>query len=179
MPSAVREPATLPEKRSSISQDLAAVPITAAGFAPFGHVIEPSPDGAPVPDVDAALDLGGGRPRFYIMALRDRGLTVSRITRHANATQVLASASGESWLLAVAPPDAAAPAPDPAAIRAFVIPAGRAVLLSRGTWHAGPYFTSPTMNFFNLELEDTNLVDHDTCDLEARFGLAFTLCAAP
>jgi ureidoglycolate hydrolase len=179
MASAVPEPATLPEKRSTVSQDLVAAPITAAGFAPFGHLIEPSPDGAPVPDVDEALDLRGGRPRFYIMALPHRGLTFSLITRHANATQVLASASGESWLLGVAPPDAAAPVPDPAAIRAFAIPAGRAVLLSRGTWHAGPYFTAETMNFFNLELEDTNQVDHDTCDLAARFGITFTLCAAP
>jgi ureidoglycolate hydrolase len=175
MASASSDAALLPNKPAVASQDLMAVPVTAAGFAPFGWLIEPSRDGAPVADIDAALDLAGGRPRFYIMALPHRGLTFSRITRHARATQVLASASGESWLLGVAPPDAAAPAPDPAAIRAFIIPAGIAVLLSRGTWHAGPYFSAETMNFFNLELEDTNLVDHDTCDLATTFGLAFTL----
>ena len=160
---------------SPIAQALPALPITSASFAAFGFVVEPTPDGAPTPSVDGALDLSGGRPRFYIMALANRGLEVSRITRHSAATQVLASAGGESWLLAVAPPDAAATAPDPQAIRAFTVPGGVGVLLSRGTWHAGPYFETATMNFFNLELEDTNDADHHTCDLAASFGLTFML----
>jgi ureidoglycolate hydrolase len=150
---------------------LAVEPISALAFAPFGKLVEPMPDGAPAGDVDQALDLSGGRPRFYIMALEHRALTVSRITRHSQATQVLASAGGGSWLLAVAPPGTA-DAPDPAAIRAFRIPGTVAVLLSRGTWHAGPYFESPSMSFFNLELEDTNVVDHDTCDLASHFGIS-------
>lgn len=90
------------------------------------------------------------------------------------ADQALASASGEEWLLAVAPPSEAAE-PDPAMIRVFRIPRGVGVLLARGTWHACPYFEPAAMNFFNLELDDTNLVDHETCDLASRFGLAFTL----
>jgi ureidoglycolate hydrolase len=155
--------------------DLPALPITAAGFAPFGALIEPTPDGAPIPSVDSALDLSGGRPRFYIMALNNRGLAVSRITRHSAATQVLASTQGESWLLAVAPPDETRTTPDPEAIRAFTIPGGVGVLLSRGTWHAGPYFEPATMSFFNLELDDTNETDHFNCDLAASFGLTFML----
>ena len=161
------------------ARDLVAVPITAAGFAPFGKLIEPTPDGAPTLAVDSALDLAGGRPRFYIMALTHRGLGVSRITRHSAATQVLASANGESWLLAVAPPDEFATTPGLEAIRAFTIPGGVAVLLSRGTWHAGPYFESASMNFFNLELDDTNDHDHHSCDLAASFGLTFTLRPSP
>jgi ureidoglycolate hydrolase len=157
------------------ARDLPALPISAAGFAAFGQLIEPSPDGAPVETVDRALDLSGGRPRFYIMALAHRGLTFSRITRHAAATQVLASANGEKWLLAVAPPSPEAATPDPEAIRAFIIPGGVGVLLSRGTWHAGPYFEPAAMNFFNLELEDTNDTDHDSCDLAATFGASFRI----
>jgi ureidoglycolate hydrolase len=160
---------------SNSARELPAPPISAAAFAPFGALIEPTPDGAPLPAVDRALDLSGGRPRFYIMALTNRGLGVSSLNRHSAATQVLASASGESWLLAVAPPDEAATAPDPEAIRAFTIPGGVGVLLTRGTWHAGPYFEPHAMSFFNLELDDTNEVDHFTCDLEASFGLTFTL----
>ena len=160
---------------SPSARDLPALPVSAAAFAAFGKLIEPTPDGAPMPDVDRALDLSGGRPRFYIMALTNRGLLVSSLNRHGAATQVLASANGESWLLAVAPPDDAATAPDPEAIRAFTIPGGFGVLLHRGTWHAGPYFEPAAMNFFNLELDDTNEVDHFTCDLDASFGLTFTL----
>lgn len=156
------------------SKTLIAEPISAAAFAPYGKLVEPMPDGAPAGDVDQALDLSGGRPRFYIMALEHRPLNITRITRHSQVTQVLASVGGGSWLLAVAPPGETAE-PDPTTIRAFRIPGHVAVLLARGTWHAGPYFEPATMSFFNLELEDTNVVDHESCDLAARFGISFAL----
>jgi ureidoglycolate lyase len=169
------EPVFMPNNSANAPQLLVATPITADNFAPFGKLIEPTEDGTPAGEIDRALDLSGGRPRFYIMALDHRPLTVSRITRHVQATQVLAAVGGLPWLLAVAPKNAASDTPDPAAIRAFAIPGNVAVLLDRGTWHAGPYFESTTMSFFNLELDDTNVVDHETCDLAATFGLTFDL----
>jgi ureidoglycolate hydrolase len=80
-------------------------------------------------------------------------------------------------MLGVAPPDPARAEPDPAAIRAFRIPGDRAVKLHVGTWHAGPYFAAETADFYNLELADTNVVDHETCDLARSFGLAFSFGA--
>jgi hypothetical protein len=56
-------------------------------------------------------------------------------------------------------------------IVAFEIPGDVAVLLHRGTWHAGPFYDGPTMAFFNLELTDTNVADHDTSELDTRFGV--------
>ena len=50
-----------------------------------------------------------------------------------------------------------------------------ALMLARGTWHAGPLFDAPQADFFNLELADTNVVDHQSCDLRARFGLLLRL----
>jgi ureidoglycolate lyase len=176
MAQATAEPVQNGHSDQISSKTLVAEPISAAAFAPYGKLVEPMPDGAPAGDVDQALDLSGGRPRFYIMALEHRALTVSRITRHTRATQVLAAVGGGSWLLAVAPPGEASE-PDPAAIRAFLIPGTVAVLLSCGTWHAGPYFEPAAMSFFNLELEDTNVVDHETCDLAGRFGVSFALQA--
>jgi hypothetical protein len=39
------------------------------------------------------------------------------------------------------------------------------VKLERGTWHAGPLFVgSAHADFYNLELSDTNVVDHNTHD---------------
>jgi ureidoglycolate lyase len=173
--SAAAESVYMPNSAPFTTEDLIAEPITAAAFSAFGKLIEAMPDGAPAGDVDRALDLSSGTPRFYIMALTHRPLTVSRITRHGEATQVLASVGGATWLLAVAPPTPGEAAPDPEAIRAFVIPGDVAVLLSRGTWHAGPYFEPAEVSFFNLELEDTNVVDHETCDLAESFGVTFTL----
>jgi ureidoglycolate lyase len=155
-------------------------PVSAAAFAPFGTLIEPGEDGVPFGPADAALQLGQGTPRFYTMRLPNRGMQVRQITRHRRVTQVLASAGGHDWVLAVAPPgNADDPVAEPALadIRAFRVPGTLAVMLGRGTWHAGPLFAAPTADFFNLELADTNLVDHQSCDLRARYGVVLDLVA--
>lgn len=144
---------------------LAIEPLTATGFAPFGTVIAPSDDGLPFGPADAQLRLDRGTPRFSTMRLPARGLVVTAITRHRQVTQVLASAGGSDWMLAVAPPGAVDdPGAEPAIgdIRAFRIPGDTAVMLSVGTWHAGPLFEGDEQSFFNLELSDTNVVDHHT-----------------
>lgn len=153
---------------------LVAEPISDAAFKPFGRLIEATEDMVPAGEIDAALDLSGGAPRFYIMRLDFRGYVVRGITRHAAVTQVLASVGGKPWMLCVAPP-VDGDAPDPAQIRAFSIPGDVAVLLYRGSWHAGPYFHDPEMRFFNLELIDTNVVDHFTVNLGRAFGHDFRI----
>lgn len=149
--------------------------LTDTDFAPFGVVIRPTPDGALAGPIDRALDLSEGRPRFYILALEERSLRIKGITRHHQTTQVLASVGGADWFIVVAPPSPDKAAPKLDAVRAFRIPGDVAILMKRGTWHAGPYFLGPAMSFFNLELEDTNIVDHDTCSLPATFGVTFAL----
>ncbi len=43
------------------------------------------------------------------------------------------------------------------------IPPGVFVKLHEATWHAGPFFSDRQhMDFYNLELADTNIVDHHT-----------------
>jgi ureidoglycolate lyase len=167
-----------PEPGATKTVDLPIMELTGERFAPFGTVIVPVDDGAPFDDVDVPLDLAGGRPRFYAMRISPRGLTVTRITRHRRVTQVLASAGGRTWFLAVAPPLAVDdPTAEPALedIHAFRIPGDVAVMLQKGTWHAGPLFEGDPQSFFNLELADTNVVDHHTCDLVARYGCALRL----
>ena len=162
-------------------RELVAAPITAAGFAPFGCLITPLADGSRAGAIDASLDLAGGKPRFFIMDLDYRGMEFARITRHRAVTQVLASAAARPWLLGVAPPHGPhGPRAEPLLedIAAFAIPGGVAVLLYRGTWHAGPFFHDPSMAFFNLELEDTNEADHQSCDLAARYGVTLRFAAA-
>lgn len=146
-------------------------------FQPYGTLITAAEDGKPFGADEAQLDLSQGQPRFYIMQLPNRGLTFHQITRHLRVTQCLAAVGQDPWLLAVAPPaDLDHPEAVPAleAIRAFQIPADQAIQLHRGTWHAGPYFTASTMAFFNLELTDTNQVDHHSCNLDHIYGI--TLC---
>jgi ureidoglycolate lyase len=142
-------------------------------------VIAPTQDGVPFGPADAQLEFGSGTPRFYAMRIPGRGLEVTRITRHRACTQALASVGGHPRALAVAPPfglDNPDAAPKPEDIKAFLIPGDVAIMLHRGTWHAGPMFpVGQERSFFNLELADTNVVDHHTVDLVAAYGVTFLL----
>ncbi|GAA2235061.1 ureidoglycolate lyase [Herbiconiux moechotypicola] len=150
---------------SGTTHPFIARPVTAEGFARFGELLAPGEDGAPPSAAESALDLSQGAPRFYLMELEDKPARFRSLTRHRRVTQVLASVGGGEWLLAVAAPTGEGdddPRPGLADVAAFRIPGDVAVLLHRGTWHAGPYFDGERMSFFNLELADTNVVDHQS-----------------
>ncbi len=153
---------------------LPALPITAEAFAPFGQVIWPQPDEIPFNDQDAQLHLQNGIPRFYIMQLHQRGRRFHTIIRHDACTQCLGAIEGRDWFLGVAAPSDR-PHPNPEDIQVFKITGSCFVKLAVGTWHAGPYFDDPTLNFYNLELSDTNVVDHTTCDLQKTYGLTIEI----
>jgi ureidoglycolate hydrolase len=159
---------------SQSHQLIKAQPLTVLGFQPFGQVIWPTEDGTPYSAADAQLQLQNGIPRFYIMRLSRKGRIFSRITRHQQCTQCLGSLHGHSWLMAVAPPGTT-PCPELDQIRAFQIPGDCFIKLNVGTWHAGPYFEAETIDFYNLELSDTNLVDHETCSLKDVYGVTFEI----
>lgn len=43
------------------------------------------------------------------------------------------------------------------------VPHGSFVKMDPGLWHAGPFFDGAEgMDFYNLELSDTNVADHNT-----------------
>ena len=157
---------------------LAIQPITPDLLAPYGKLVTPTEDGVPYGAADAVLELDRGIPRFYIMHLHHRPLSVMQITRHVSVTQCLATTSGRPWIIVVASPenmDDPAALPDVERMRAFLVPGGNILALHRGTWHAGPYFHGETEDFFNLELADTNITDHQTVRLDTTFGRIFTL----
>lgn len=140
---------------------------TPEAIAPYGTLIEPGEDGAPFGAADAPLELGAGRPRFYVMRLPARPLLIRSITRHRQVTQCLASTDGADWFIGLA-----APGDAPATIAVFRIPGGTALALRVATWHAGPFFTGERQDFFNLELADTNETDHDTVRVEPPLAFA-------
>ena len=157
-------------------RSIAPQPITAAAFQPFGQLVAAQADGSPFGESDARLELQNGTPRFYIMRLHDRGLKFHKITRHRRSTQCLGALEGKEWFLGVAPPgEGAVPALE--AITVFRIPGNCFVNLDMGTWHAGPYFVGSTVDFYSLELSDTNVVDHDFCNLLEQYGVEFEIAA--
>jgi ureidoglycolate hydrolase len=148
---------------------LSAQTVTPEGFAPFGVVLTPMEDGTPFTAEEAVLDVSNGIPRFYLMHLADKAPEFTRVTRHLETTQTLMAVGNVSWSIAVAPPGVDAPSPDD--LRAFVIPPRTAITMRKGTWHAGPFFAEPSMDFVNLELDDTNVTDHHNHRLDDAHGV--------
>jgi ureidoglycolate hydrolase len=161
---------------AQLSYPVSPQPITPALFKPFGQVIFATQDGKPYGSEDAQLHLSQGVPRFYIMRLHNRGQKFCHITRHLRCTQCLGALEGKEWLLAVAPASEAT-VPKLEAIVAFRIPGNCFVKLEVGTWHAGPYFEADWVDFYNLELSDTNITDHDTCNLLEQYGVEMEIFA--
>jgi ureidoglycolate hydrolase len=146
--------------------------ITPEGFAPFGQVIFATEGEQEFDATNAQLQLSLGTPRFYIMRLRYHGLKFNRITRHHQCTQCLGSLGGKSWMIAVGQPGELTEQ-NWEQIVAFRVPGDCFVKLEVGTWHAGPFFEDPIVEFYNLELSDTNKIDHDTCNLQESYGVEF------
>lgn len=155
-------------------QTILAKPITPEGFRPYGQLIRATADGKGFDTEDAQLQISQGIPRFYIMRLQNRGRRFDKITRHRRCTQCLGSLNGKTWLMAVAPPSNS-DRPDLEAMLAFQIPDDCFIKLELGTWHAGPYFDHESVDFYNLELSDTNFVDHQTCDLRTTYGVTIEI----
>jgi ureidoglycolate hydrolase len=150
---------------------LKAETLTVEAFAPFGQVCKAEEDGVEFGPADAQLDLSQGTPRFYVMRLREKDLSFDRITYHEKVTQCLGALGDEDWYMAVGAPTmdvAKYPRHDSTkaerALRVFRVPPGHFLKMHAGCWHAGPLFPSSVdvMDFYNLELSDTNAVDHNT-----------------
>ncbi len=156
-------------------QQLPAKWITPENFQPYGQAIFARIDGKPYDAEDARLNLQNGMPRFYIMRLQHRGRKFHTITRHMQCTQCLGSLEGKDWLIAVAPPNNNVDEPALEDIAAFRIPGNCFIKLEVGTWHAGPYFEREFVDFYNLELTDTNVADHFTHNFLKSHQLEFEI----
>jgi ureidoglycolate hydrolase len=156
-------------------QQLQAQWITPENFQVYGQLISASEDGKSYDVEDAQLDLRNGIPRFYIMRLLHKGRKFHKITRHVQCTQCLGSLEGKDWLIAVAPSNNEVEQPALADISAFRIPGNCFIKLEVGTWHAGPYFDHEFVDFYNLELNDTNVADHFTHNFLTSHQLEFEI----
>lgn len=157
-----------------IIKPLSAIDITTENFKTYGQLITPSKDGKPYDETDAQLNLKNGIPRFYIMHLEKRGRQFHCITRHEKCTQCLGALEGKEWFMGVAPPSDKN-YPDITQLKVFKIPGNCFIKLEIGTWHAGPYFDHDFVDFYNLELSDTNVIDHCTYNFLEQDKLSFEI----
>lgn len=150
---------------------ISALPLTDCDFDRFGTAILPVEDMTPHSDRDAQLQFTGDNLRYYVMRLRRRPAVVGSMTRHLNASQCLGSADAQPWWLAVADGAIAPEQLEVSSVKLVKVMPGEGVKLHPGTWHAGPFFTAETALFFNLELSDTNLSDHNCTSLSTPLKL--------
>ena len=121
---------------------IAAQPLTAAAFAPFGDVLDCS--GAPDKLINqglceryhdrARLDFGpGGRAGISLFRaeLRSLPLRLDMVERHPDGSQAFLPMTADPFLVIVAPDDGGAPG----APLAFLTAAGQGVNYLRNTWH--------------------------------------------
>ncbi len=161
------------DQAASVRQ-IEAIAITAKNFRPYGQLITATADGKSYDAEDAQLSLQNGTPRFYIMRLHQRGRRFTQITRHQQCTQCLGALEGKEWFIAVAPPENMTQ-PELEEIVVFRVPGNCFIKLETGTWHAGPFFDQDWIDFYNLELSDTNLADHETHSLQEIYGVALEI----
>lgn len=134
------------------------------------------------------------------MHIENRPLKFSTITHHASVTQCLGSVGGNVWYLGVAKPSIVDDyevkddtggnneivqsrcghfyvPPAVESVRVFRVEGSKFLKLNRGTWHAGPLFKADTMDFYNLELSNTNV--SSLSKLVLKFMYAFwCICKA-
>ena len=152
-------------------ETLAALRLDPGNFEQFGTAILPVDDMTPHSSCDAELKFNGDNLRYYVMRLRQRAAVLGSMTRHIDATQCLGSADAKPWWLAVAAAELQSEQLDHTTVQLVEVHPGEAVKLHQGTWHAGPFFLAPTALFFNLELSDTNLTDHNSQSLKKQIKL--------
>ena len=157
-----------------LSSKIQAKWITSEEFKPYGQLIKPTPNNKPYDQNDAQLSLNNGIPYLYIMHLENRGRKFNSISRHVLCTQCLGALADKDWFIAVAPPSANQQ-PDLEKLAAFRIPGNCFIKLEIGTWHAGPYFDHDFVDFYCLELSDTNIVDFFTYDFLTHNNLQFEI----
>ena len=153
------------------STTLTAVNLRDCQFDRFGTAILPVDDMTPHNDNDAQLLFDDQNLRYYVMRLRRRPPVVSSMTRHQRATQCLGSADAQPWWIAVAAPDTQPDQLDATTVQLVKVAGGEAMKLHQNTWHAGPFFHAQTALFFNLELSDTNLTDHNCQRIKTAINL--------
>ena len=150
---------------------LTALRLNECNFEQFGTAILPVDDMTPHSIGDAELIFNGSNLRYYVMRLRRRPAMLGSMTRHTHATQCLSSADAQPWWLAVASAKLASEQLNHITVQLVNVQPGEAVKLHQGTWHAGPFFLTPTALFFNLELSDTNISDHNSHPLKSKLEL--------
>lgn len=158
------------ERQITLTNRIHPVEINSDNFDQFGQVVSWQYDEKCFSVDELQLELNRGTPRYYIFRKKERTLNFHKITYHKQVTQCLASVQDSPWYIVVARANFCIDNPPSLDdLVAFKVTGGTIVKLNMGTWHAGPLFQDvDVMDFFSLELSDTNAIDHNTYDYSSQ-----------
>jgi ureidoglycolate lyase len=128
-----------PDRTRNSMRELAAQPIEAAAFEPYGQVLsDPGPDNRR----NYAAQLSNGRPGIEInlgvtraMPPEALPIEVTKMERHPLSSQAFLPLDCERYLVIVAKPQGTDGPPDLATLRAFIVPGQMGINYNAGTWH--------------------------------------------
>ena len=147
--------------------ELVVEPLNAAGFAPFGQVIQT--DGAEriminegtttrfhaLAGVDVESDIGAGNGRAILSIFRGTRrpdpIAIRMMERHPLGSQAFMPLAALDWLVVVAPTNADDSAPDFDALRCFRVPGDVGVSYARNVWHHPLLVLQPEQDFLIID----------------------------
>ena len=146
---------------------VAAEPLTAEAFAPFGQVIAAG---------DMVMELRDGEEfALNVLAYDHQPLVCDHLNRHHRATQALVALAGRPTLVVVAPADVDFSSRDHlTSIRAFVCDGTAGINLALATWHWGPYPLMDHVDLVNVQGAGF-LHDNEVAHLERDLGVVVTV----
>jgi len=151
-------------------------PLTAAGFAGFGAVIEAPADPGGRREYNRWLGSGraGMTPRLHVNRLAPVELPrlVETLERHPYTAQVFVPLDVASYIVVVAA-SAEGGAPDGRSAQAFLAPGNLGIVYAPGVWHAGAAVLERAGSFAVL------MWRNDTADDEEFAPLALPLAILP
>ena len=112
-------------------------PLTAAAFAPFGQVLQAPPAGRRTNLIEQLENRRpAARAQLTLISVPPRALPLDivEMERHAHSSQAILRLEVGRWAVIVAP-KAADGGPDPARLRAFLVPPGAGINYRPDTWH--------------------------------------------
>lgn len=162
---------------------VAAEPLGASAFAPFGQVVaapaEPArrvnlgtagrSDRVVVPE--STRPAAGPNVAVFRCDPQELPFRVTLFERHPHSTQLFASLRGGDWLVVVAPPGPGG-GPDADRARAFRCGPGQGVNLARGVWHHPVIALGAPAELLMLAWEDGGPGDCEERPLDQPFEVA-------
>lgn len=141
--------------------------LTREAFAPYGVVIDSRGS--------VEIDLGGGAPAMTGATSERREFRFEFMARHLRTMQVFSPLASSRAVICVAPPEAAATAPDPGRVAAFLVEGRLPYAYHKGTWHTPPFAVDAWYSYLVVDRAGTLEDDYELVDLKATRGCVFEI----